>query len=365
MTSTASTDLPSSEHLIQTMENLLGNPSSEELESDDDDDAYDDDDDDTSVEESTNCDNSEGMDSSEFMLTAAPSRLVSSKTLPVSLPPVPESPPVPPPSTRASVAAKKPGGGIFLSNAMQRFLTRNHSDGDLMGTHKNDPIFNLIHRSESAEKLTPSDDSRMIFVHQDKPKPAVVDKGPAQQHPKDLLKELLLANNCTHVEPTSSRTLVQQGTYFLRVTPTMIATYDMTLMTAVRSNDLNSIQDFYRAGKNLQCCNRFHESILHTAARRGSTEVMEFLLNTAHLELKVVCDSGRTPLHDACWTGRPNFAIVRMILEVAPDFLLIADHRNYTPLDYVPKESYKEWCQFLTENQTLWLPRELVGAVEA
>ncbi|GKZ00958.1 hypothetical protein MPSEU_001047300 [Mayamaea pseudoterrestris] len=250
------------------------------------------------------------------------------------------------------VATKKVGGGIFISDAMRQFLSRNHSDGDLAQHGRNEAIQNLIYKSESAEKLGPKNHSRMVIVHQDKPKAASVTN---TQRPKDLLQELLAANGINKVEPRSYKTLLES--YFLKVTPEMISSYDVALMTAVRTNDLATMQRFHDEGRNLQCCNRFHESILHTAARRGCTDIMSFLLHTAKLDLKVVCDSGRTPLHDSCWTGRPNFDVVTMILEACPDFLLISDNRNFTPLDYIPKEAYQEWCDFLTEHQTLIVPR--------
>jgi hypothetical protein len=267
---------------------------------------------------------------------------------------------------KVPVAAKKPGAGIHISSVMRQFLTRNnHSDGDLAAlSGRNQTIAKLLQRSDSAEKLGSHHDdqqSRMIFVHQDKNKPAAadvvddVDTEPLQR-PKDLLQEILQANGCTNTQPRSYKPLTEA--YFMRVTPSMIAAYDMTLMTAVRTNDLETIQQLYKAGKMLQCCNRFHESILHAAARRGSTEVMHFLLHTAKLNLKVVCDSGRTPLHDACWTGSPNFNVIRMILEQCPEFMIIADNRNFTPMDYIPREAWKEWCVFMKEHPSLITPRK-------
>jgi hypothetical protein len=319
-----------SQNWMANVDDLLANgPSSEfELNDDDSDDDYDD-------ETETECDFSEAAyaSSSELKHVVKETPKVGSSASVVKQGPSVKQEQSPITATsvqttlRVPVAAKKSGGGIFISNAMRHFLTRNHSDGDLQSLQQsraNDPLQKLLYRSESAEKISVKDDhSRMVIV-----------------------------------EPRSNKTL--QDTYFLQVTPKMITSYDVALMTAVRTNDLDTIQNYHAAGRNLQCCNRFHESILHTAARRGCTEVMEFLIFKAKLDLKVVCDSGRTPLHDSAWTSQPNFTIVRWILELCPDFLLISDNKNFTPLDYIPKELHQEWCDFLTEHQTLLKPHVVI-----
>lgn len=129
-----------------------------------------------------------------------------------------------------------------------------------------------------------------------------------------------------------------------------ITAYDMQVMSLVRSNDLDGLRKLHASGKELQCCNRFYESVLHTVARRGHADIMDFLLNVAQLDLRVCCASGRTPLHDACWTTSPNFDCIQMILQRCPDFLLIADNRNFLPLSYVPQDCWGEWNDFLNTN---------------
>lgn len=319
------------------------------------------DEDDTSILDDSECDLSDEDDSSEEFVAIEPSNFAVGKgtqladgsnhnstdrTVRTTL--------------RVPVAPKRPGEGIYLSNAVRQFLTRNHSDSELpaFGGHAggSSPMYGLMFKSESAEKLTGNNQGHMVFVHQDMPQPnATVEES---VRPKDRMRELLLANGCTIVEPSSYKTL--KDSYFIQVTPEMIESYDLVIMTAVRNSDLETLRQLYAEGRNFQCCNRFHESILHTAARRGCTEIMDFLLHTAQLDLRVVCDSGRNPLHDACWTGQPNFTIIRWILEACPDFLLLADNRNFIPFDYIPKEAYQQWDTFLTENPELLKPRVLV-----
>jgi len=58
--------------------------------------------------------------------------------------------------------------------------------------------------------------------------------------------------------------------YRTKPTPDQIAAYDMDLVRSVRSGQLERIVEIRSAGKNLDACNRFGESILHMACRRGN-----------------------------------------------------------------------------------------------
>merc|ERR1712154_754735 len=89
------------------------------------------------------------------------------------------------------------------------------------------------------------------------------------------------------------------------------------------------------------------ESVVHTACRRGAAEVLRFFMDEAGVSVRVKCDCGRTPLHDACWTHRPNFELIKMLITECPDLLIITDNRNFTPLQYVRQEQYPEWRAFL------------------
>jgi hypothetical protein len=75
------------------------------------------------------------------------------------------------------------------------------------------------------------------------------------------------------------------------------------------------------------------------------------------VSLRVCCDQGRTALHDAAWTGQPNFDAIRILLLDCPDALLLQDNRNFTPLDFVPKDAHEDWNAFLLANRDLVLPK--------
>ena len=72
-------------------------------------------------------------------------------------------------------------------------------------------------------------------------------------------------------------------------------------------------------------------------------------------------DYGRTPLHDAAWTDKPNFELVTLLLQACPDLLFIADQRGFTPMAYVGRQRWEEWCVFLEQNKELLTPKVFLG----
>lgn len=107
-----------------------------------------------------------------------------------------------------------------------------------------------------------------------------------------------------------------------------------------------------------RCSNRFGESLMHLACRRGRTEMVRFLVeelpgSTPSQMLSIQDDCHKTPLHDACWTPSPNFELVELILEHAPEQVMMQDVRGNTPFDYVRKEDYALWLRFLWERRSL------------
>ena len=58
-------------------------------------------------------------------------------------------------------------------------------------------------------------------------------------------------------------------------------------------------------------------------------------MNEAKVSIRVRDEGGRTPLHDAAWTDRPNFDLVKIILKDSPELMFVKDDRRYSPLSYV------------------------------
>lgn len=172
-------------------------------------------------------------------------------------------------------------------------------------------------------------------------------------NPDDFLKTIMEGMGYPS-EPVDTLSVTD---FFHEHTAEQIAAYDNETCGAARSDDLEALRNLWRAGKILQCSNRFGESLIHIACRRGSFPVISFLLNEAGVSIRVRDDCGRTPLHDACWASQPNFEVIRMLVEREPDFLMLCDKRGHTPLAYVRREKWGDWCRFLNENRTLLAPK--------
>jgi ankyrin repeat protein len=121
----------------------------------------------------------------------------------------------------------------------------------------------------------------------------------------------------------------------------------------VRKNDLEAIKDLHTSGKlTVNACNKFGESLLHIACHRGHTNLVRYMIQDMKINVKACRDDyHRTALHDACWTTSPAFDVVDILLEEAPEHLLLKDARGFTPFDYVRKQDHGKWLRFLWERR--------------
>jgi hypothetical protein len=138
-----------------------------------------------------------------------------------------------------------------------------------------------------------------------------------------------------------------------------IDAYGFEALDAVRQQNIGKLKDFHKEGRPLKCSNRFGESILHLACRKGFLDVVSFLVNEAEVPVWVKDDFGRTPLSDACWTIEPNFELMDVLISKAPDLLLVSDARGHTPLDYVRREHWEKWVEYLRSKQPDLKPKRL------
>lgn len=244
--------------------------------------------------------------------------------------------------------------GLFLSLEMVQMLRLSTSEGNL---------FSQLPAAEIA-KMTPARRtsggaptmSRMVFALQTKSPmeshPQHAAKEASVIKPKDTLKQILEEQHIA----VQYRKYSDVPDYFVTC---CVSSHSLELMTAVRRNDLAAIIRQHEAGHNLQCANKFQESLVHAVARRGHPDMLTYLTEVAGVSLRVCCDGGRTALHDACWTGQPDFTTIRILLVDSPDLLFITDKRNFTPLDYIPQEAHESWNAWLRENKQLLRPRVL------
>jgi hypothetical protein len=262
--------------------------------------------------------------------------------------------------------------GLFLSPAMANLLRRSvGSESDLQAAVLQNPSVEkmLVQRRGSDSGVNTNLNSKMVYCiqtksatetapHNNAHSSATTDQSD-QRRPFDILKEILEEQGV----PAQTRPAQSLQDFWV---PRNIVGYTKELTDAVRNNDLATIRQLHESkSHNLQCCNKFGESIVHTAARRGTCDILRYMVQIAGVSVRVCCDSGRNPLHDACWTASPNFESVAFLLKECPDFLLLADMRGFTPLQYCPKDTWEEWAVFLRENSGLLLPQILSKSVFA
>mmetsp|Transcript_41373 Transcript_41373/g.61240 ORF Transcript_41373/g.61240 Transcript_41373/m.61240 type:complete len:265 (-) Transcript_41373:98-892(-) len=141
---------------------------------------------------------------------------------------------------------------------------------------------------------------------------------------------------------------------FTKPTESEMEAYDMEMVNAIRSGDLKKLREVHASGKSLDACNRFGESLIHMACRRGKIDLVTFLIDEAKVRVTRRDDYGRIPLHDATWTSQPNFDVMDKLLATVPPSLLLAkDVRGHTCFDYARREHWGAWVKFLNERKAL------------
>ena len=140
---------------------------------------------------------------------------------------------------------------------------------------------------------------------------------------------------------------------FIQPTPGQIEAYSNSTdaLAAIRSCNVDKLRQLLACGIPLEVCNRFGESLLHMACRRSNANVVSFLLHEANISPRIRDDYGRTPLHDACWRGNPEYDIVEMILRVEPRLAFVEDVRGHRPFRYARKEHWPVWKEFLDSKK--------------
>jgi len=184
------------------------------------------------------------------------------------------------------------------------------------------------------------------------PKPTQDDS----MNPDSYLK-LLVEIRCGF-KPVVKPTLdLSDHDFFTPVTPEQLAAYTNEIVLAGRDGDVDTLKNmFVTNGHRMECCNRFGESLLHMACRRGFQDMSQFLLvdtDGPKLSVRIRDDCGRTPFHDACWCSVPNLDICKWLLERDPSLLLMSDKRGHTPFQYARQQHWGTWKQFLFENVDL------------
>ena len=193
-----------------------------------------------------------------------------------------------------------------------------------------------IHEQQTLEKemISPTDTVRKIFQSSSSSSSQIEEKAPITENTDYMYTD-----------------------FFTKPTEEQIAAYDAQKITAVRNGDIVTLRSLLEAGQNLSCCNKFGESLIHMACRRGHIDVVRFLLQDAKVSLTVRDDYGRTPFHDCCWRPSPSYDLMELLLrEGDPRLLLLKDVRGHTPFDYSGAQ-WAGWNEFLESRKDLLLSR--------
>lgn len=141
-------------------------------------------------------------------------------------------------------------------------------------------------------------------------------------------------------------------TNFTSPTEQMIASYTMKVMTAARTGELEALKAIE---DDLDCSNRFGESLLHFCCRRGYVDMVKYLMEDRKSTISIVDDSNRNILHFACWTAEPNVELVAYLLQQLPiAYVFAKDIRGHTPFDYVRQEHWSVWLKLLQRHRHLF-----------
>ena len=178
-------------------------------------------------------------------------------------------------------------------------------------------------------------------------------KDPFTMSPQELLVATIEARGG---DPTI-RPVLDVDDMFHTHTDEEIAVYPPTAML-VRNNDLAGLKMAHQSGSKLQTSNKFGESLLHIACRRGYDHIVRYLIEKADVNVWVRDDFGRTPCHDACWTAKPNLELMDLLVTKCPEMLLMSDKRGSTPLDYVRRDNWDIWRKFLEDRWDVVIPRK-------
>mmetsp|Transcript_149 Transcript_149/g.225 ORF Transcript_149/g.225 Transcript_149/m.225 type:complete len:338 (-) Transcript_149:152-1165(-) len=181
-----------------------------------------------------------------------------------------------------------------------------------------------------------------------------------QESPVDVYKSILSENGITYQKKAAK----EMEDFFEEVTEDQIKRYTQEVTNAVRNEDIEHLQYLHDQGLSLKTCNKFGESLLHMACRRGCLEIVEFLIDEAEVKPNIKDDYGRTPLHDAFWTVDLNADLILFLIAKCPELMMVGDARGFVPLNYARKEQWPTVCEFLRENASGVLPAKDEAAEE-
>lgn len=143
--------------------------------------------------------------------------------------------------------------------------------------------------------------------------------------------------------------------YFNRPTLLQLHSYDKYLKSCVRRNDAVVLEDCLAGGLSPNPSNMYGESLLHNICRLGNGALLDLAFRYG-ASVQVCDDLGRTPLHDACWAADPTLDVFEMIIDRDPQLLHLSDARGNVPLQYVRRDHWSVWKDYLDHIKDRYWP---------
>jgi ankyrin repeat protein len=145
--------------------------------------------------------------------------------------------------------------------------------------------------------------------------------------------------------PTKQYDTLNSG-YHNDSTPLQEASYTTYIVALVRDGKRKQLRKILDYGIHPNPSNYYGESLIHLVCRLGSFELLNIMLDCGS-SVQVCDDYGRTPLHDACWSNQVSMDVVTLLLKKDRHLLFMADCRDTVPLQYVPKQSWAIWREYI------------------
>jgi len=227
-------------------------------------------------------------------------------------------------------------------SVMKRRLSQRSSSSSFESCENDDDRATKLDVEDDIRKDVEPMEERKLYAE-------LPDANEDKMSPDTFLSKLVYATCGVELEPKKAKSLEN---FFAKVRDEQIAAYTTTVVSACRTNDLDALKKLHtEEGQMMNCFNRFGESLLTMACRRGFEDIVAFLLELPDLDVRISDDSGRTVLHDACWNPSPQLKICQWIMERDPALFFIADNRGCTPFQYARPEHWGIWRQFLLDNK--------------
>eukprot|EP01138_Halocafeteria_seosinensis_P016366 gb/GECG01016697.1/.p1 GENE.gb/GECG01016697.1/~~gb/GECG01016697.1/.p1 ORF type:complete len:289 (+),score=36.45 gb/GECG01016697.1/:1-867(+) len=131
--------------------------------------------------------------------------------------------------------------------------------------------------------------------------------------------------------------------------------YNKEVIQTVVNDDISVFERLLQRGISPDAQNKFGHTLLHLACRKGSLRVAQKLVECG-VPVNVADDCGKTPLHDVCWTPKPDFKIAKLLMNNDESLARVCDRLGAVPFEYIKKENWFTWNEFLDENKETWWP---------